>query len=280
MAIADILSWLRLGPPPPVVAVLRLDGVIGATRPGARGLSMRELAGPIEGATSLRGAKALALVVNSPGGAPVQTALIAKRIRALAAEKKLPVYAFVEDVAASGGYWLASAADEIYADDSSIVGSIGVISAGFGLQGLIERIGVERRLHIKGEHKSLLDPFKPEKTEDVARLDRVLGDIHEAFKAAVRERRGAKLKASEGELFDGEIWTGRRALELGLIDGVGDIRGVMRAKFGDKVKFRNFTPGRSWLERRFGLASGAKREAIFDAIGALEERLLWARYGL
>lgn len=280
MALSDILASLRLGPRSPVVGVLRLDGIIGGPRPGMRGLSIKDLAGPIEAAFKIGGAKAVALVVNSPGGAPVQTALIARRIRTLAAEKKLPVYAFVEDVAASGGYWLASAADEVYADESSIIGSIGVISAGFGLQGLIERIGVERRVHTKGEHKSMLDPFRPEKSEDVARLDRVLGDIHDSFKAAVRERRGAKLKAPEAELFTGEIWTGRRALELGLIDGLGDVRSVMRAKFGDKVKFRSVMPGRSWLERRLGLRLGAKDDPTAAIIGAVEERLLWARYGL
>ena len=282
MAISDILGALGVMPRRPLVVVLRLDGVIGALRPGSRGLSIRDLAGPIETAAGISGIKALALVVNSPGGAPVQTALIAKRIRALAAEKKFPVYAFVEDIAASGGYWLAAAADEIYADESSIVGSIGVVSAGFGLQGLIERIGVERRVHAKGERKSMLDPFRPEKAEDVARLDRVLGDIHEAFKGQIRERRGARLKASEDELFSGEIWTGRRALELGLIDGLGDLRSVMRAKFGDKVKFRSVVAGRNWLQRRLGLdfALGGGRDKIAEALGALEERLLWARYGL
>jgi signal peptide peptidase SppA len=198
----------------PVVAVVRLAGVIGSLGPWRGGLSLAGLAGTLERAFALGGIKAVALAINSPGGSPVQSSLIAARIRALASEKKLPVFAFAEDVAASGGYWLATAGDEIYADESSIVGSIGVISAGFGFPELLQRLGVERRVHTAGVRKSMLDPFRPESPEDVARLEALQGEIHDSFKAHVRERRGARLKADDDTLFSGEFWSGKRALPL------------------------------------------------------------------
>src|SRR5229473_645427 len=203
----------------PAVPVVRLSGVIAAGGMlGSRGLSIESVAPLLARAFSLRGAKAVALALNSPGGSPVQSALIAQRIRLLAAEKKLPVIAFVEDVAASGGYWLACAADEIIADPASIVGSIGVVSASFGFQDLIARIGVERRVHTSGERKAMLDPFRPEDPNDVERLKALQTEIHGDFKTWVRERRGLRLKGSDDTLFSGEFWTGRRALEFGLID--------------------------------------------------------------
>ncbi|MBM3569227.1 MAG: S49 family peptidase [Alphaproteobacteria bacterium] len=262
----------------PVVPVVRLHGVIGGIGrlPGARGLTLAQVAPWLERAFGLRGAKAVALSINSPGGAPVQSALIAGRVRALAAEKKLPVIAFIEDVAASGGYWLASAADEIYADPASVVGSIGVISAGFGFAGALERLGIERRLHVQGERKSLLDPFRPERPEDVARLERLQRDIHEQFKAQIRQRRGARLKGEEAALFSGEIWTGREALALGLVDGLGDLRGEMRRRFGDKVKLRPIGGESGWLRRRFGLGG----EVAAEALALIEERAAYARFGL
>ena len=263
----------------PVVAVVRLAGVIGSLGPWRGGLSLAGLAATLERAFALGGIKAVALAINSPGGSPVQSSLIAARIRALAREKKLPVFAFAEDVAASGGYWLATAGDEIYADESSIVGSIGVISAGFGFPDLLQRMGVERRVHTAGPRKAMLDPFRPESPEDVARLEALQHDIHASFKAHVRERRGARLKAEDETLFSGEFWTGRRALELGLIDGIGDLRSVMRARFGDKVILRAVGGQRSWLMRRMGL-SALPEDWAHDLIGAVEERALWARYGL
>jgi signal peptide peptidase SppA len=269
-----------LADPPPVVAVLRLGGVIASgAMLGRAGLNLAGLAGPIEAAFSLRRVKAVALAINSPGGSPVQSALIAGRLRQMADEKKLPLFAFAEDVAASGGYWLATAADEIFADPSSIVGSIGVISSGFGFTGLIDRIGVERRLHTSGERKSFLDPFRPEQPEDVARLKGLQAELHDNFKAQVLARRGAKLSADPAVLFSGEFWTGARAKELGLIDGLGDLRSVMRARFGDRVKLRRVGPPRSWLRRRLGLNSlaGGFAGAL---VGAAEERALWQRYGL
>jgi signal peptide peptidase SppA len=263
----------------PVVAVVRLAGIIGSLGPWRGGLTLAGLAPTLERAFALGGTKAVALAVNSPGGSPVQSSLIAARIRALAGEKKLPVFAFAEDVAASGGYWLATAGDEIYADESSIVGSIGVISAGFGFQELLQRLGVERRVHTAGPRKAMLDPFRPESAEDVARLESLQREIHETFKAQVRNRRGARLKADDDTLFSGEFWSGRRALELGLIDGIGDMRTVLRARFGDKVRLRLVGGQRGWLMRRLRLAT-APDDWARDLIGAIEERALWARFGL
>jgi serine protease SohB len=268
--------------PPPVVAVVRLSGVIGQLGPWHRGLSLATLAAPIERAFKLRHLKAVALAVNSPGGSPVQSALIARRIRALAAEKEVPVLAFAEDIAASGGYWLACAADEIFADESSIIGSIGVVSAGFGFPDLLSRLGVERRLHTSGERKAMLDPFLREQPDDVERLKGIQRDIHGSFQAMVDECRGDRLKAPPEELFSGEFWTGRRALELGLIDGIGDLRGVMRERFGDKVKLRSVGAARPWWCRRLGFAHGAAESADWaaGALAAVEERFFWGRFGL
>ena len=242
------------------------------------------LAGPIERAFRVRGAAAVALDINSPGGSPVQSALLFKRIRSLAEERNVRVLAFTQDVAASGGYWLACAGDEIFAEDNSIVGSIGVISSSFGLQDMIARIGVERRVHTSGERKSFLDPFEAEKPEDVERLRALQSEMHESFRNLVRSRRGGKLKAEESVLFSGEFWTGRQALDLGLIDGLGDLRSVLRARYGSKVRFRVFGTESRWLRRRLGL--GSRTSAIDagglvdDMIGALEARAVWARYGL
>lgn len=287
----SLLARLPLGrfqPVRPLVTVLRLGGVIGQVGPLRAGLSLARLAPAIERAFSLPGVKAVALAINSPGGSPVQSALIARRIRQLAAEKKLPVVAFAEDVAASGGYWLACAADEIYADRSSILGSIGVIAAGFGFQDMIERIGVQRRVYTAGDRKSMLDPFRPENPDDVARLKEIQADIHESFKAWVRERRGDRLRGTPEELFSGEFWTGPRALELGLIDGLDDLRSAMRRRFGDDVKLRLVGEERSWLRRRlltqsdFGSAGASLLPGSWpeDLLAALEARALWSRFGL
>ncbi|MEE8275915.1 MAG: S49 family peptidase [Alphaproteobacteria bacterium] len=275
----------RFRSPPPAVGVLRLAGILGQLGPVRRGLTLAALADSIERAFSLRHLEAVALAINSPGGSPVQAALIARRIRALAEEKGVPVYAFAEDVAASGGYWLALAGDEIYAEESSIIGSIGVVSAGFGFPGLLKRIGIERRLHTAGERKAMLDPFLQERTDDVERLKTIQRDIHESFERIVRERRGGKLAAPEEELFSGEFWTGRRALELGLIDGIGDMRTVLRERFGDRVRLRLVGDRRRWWRRRFGFTGGWREppdagQWVGGALAAVEERLLWGRFGL
>lgn len=255
----------------PLVAVIRLSGVIAS---GGRGgvLSDAATAPIIERAFKKGKPKAVALALNSPGGSPVQSSLIAARIRRLAQENEVPVYAFVEDVAASGGYWLACAADEIWADESSILGSIGVISAGFGFADFIERYGVERRVHTAGKSKSILDPFRPEKPEDLEKLREIQEDIHASFIDHVKARRGEKL--ADRELFTGEFWTGRKATELGLADGIGHLKPKMQDLFGDKVQFAVYGPKRGWLSR-FG------SHLIADLFtGALQDRAHWARYGL
>jgi len=225
---------------------------------------------------------AVALLVNSPGGSPTQSALVADRIRRLADDRSVPVLAFCEDVAASGGYWLACAADEIYAHATSIIGSIGVISQGFGLEGLLQRIGVQRRLYTAGESKSRLDPFLPEKPEDVAWLRSLQDQLHAMFAEWVRERRGARL-ATGADLFTGEVWTGAAALELGLIDGLGTARGVLAQRFPDAEP--TLVEGRKPLLARLGLGSApaagvSVTESILAVAHAAEIRSTWARYGL
>jgi len=272
--------------PAPVVAVIRLAGPIGNIGVIRSGLSLARLAGVIERAFSLAELKAVALVVNSPGGSAVQSALIAKRIRDLATEKNVPVFAFAEDVAASGGYWLACAADEIYANASSIVGSIGVISAGFGFTALIDKIGVQRRVYTAGEKKAMLDPFEPEDPDDIERLRGIQRDIHLNFQAWVRERRGLRLRGLDSELFSGEFWTGPRAVELGLIDGIDDLRGHMRRRYGERVKLRLVSAPTPWLRRVFGPRVDGAAVPTWpaawaeDMISAVETRALWSRYGL
>ena len=275
----------------PVVAVLRLSGVIAASSRLHPGLNLAALAPHIEAAFSQRRLKAVALAINSPGGSPAQTSLIFRRIRALAAEKDVPVLAFTEDVAASGGYWLACAADEIFADESSIIGSIGVVASSFGFVELMEKFGVERRLHTQGDKKSLMDPFSPEKPADVRRLTALQKDIFEAFKDTVRERRGKKLKLAERQAFSGEIWTGRKALKHGLIDGIGDLRSVMRERYGDDVRFKVLgrEPGLlgRLMRRRFsGTGTAFPDTPVMPGnwadqlISAVEARTLWSRFGL
>lgn len=280
--------------PKPVVAVVRLSGVIAdRSGIGRSGLSAVSLITVLESAFELPHLKAVALSINSPGGSPVQSSLIAKRIRALAEQHEIPVIAFAEDVAASGGYWLACAADEIYADESSVIGSIGVISAGFGFQNAIKKLGVERRVHTAGEMKSTLDPFLREKPEDVARLLDLQQDVFDSFTEMVRERRKGKLKVPEEELFNGAFWTGRRALEMGLIDGLGELTEVMQERYGDKVRFRPIEQRRGWLKQKFGLGAQVKTSVkswshpqgnissiVDDVLVAIEDRGLWNKFGL
>ncbi len=262
----------------PVVPVLRFSGVIGQAGLGRKGLTLEDLNDSIERAFKTKKKAAVAISINSPGGSPVQSALIAARIRALAEEQDIPVYAFCEDVAASGGYWLACAADHIYAESASIVGSIGVISAGFGFTELIAKAGVERRVHTAGKSKAMLDPFSPEDPKDVERLTAIQEDVHEQFKDWIRERRGARLGEKANELFDGTFWTGRKAVELGLTDGVGNLHGVLREKFGEKVKLRQIKLARGWLQKRFGVNHGG--EIASQVLATIEERAVWSRYGL
>jgi signal peptide peptidase SppA len=277
--------WRRLPlgpfrPLEPTVAVLRLDGVIGGR--GQRSLTLRRFAGVIDRAFAVRGLKAVALAINSPGGSPAQSALLYRRIRQLASERNVPVLAFTEDVAASGGYWLALAADEIYAEDTSLVGSIGVISSGFGFVDVLNKLGVERRLYTSGENKSLLDPFLPEVPHDIERLKTLQTDLHDSFKDMVRERRGVKLKGDEAQIFSGEVFTGRRALGLGLVDGLGDLRGITRERFGEEVRLRIFEPERrrSFLMRWFSPFGSEAGDIAGELLNRIEERLVWSRFGL
>jgi len=272
----------------PTVAVIRLAGVIAAGGRLRGSLNMAAIAPLLERAFALKRVKAVALQINSPGGAPAQTSLLFQRIRALADEKKIPVLAFIEDAAASGGYWLACAADEIYADRNSIVGSIGVIYAGFGLDQAIAKLGVERRLHTAGEKKSILDPFLPEKPDDVARLAGLQQEIHARFKELVRLRRGDRIKSDDDILFSGEFWTGQRAFDLGLIDGFGEMTSVLKARFGPDVRLRPVSAPRSVFDlvRRgeVGVAdsgsSGFGTSFADGVLAAVEARLWWNRLGL
>lgn len=264
----------------PRVAVLRLSGAIGQTGAFRRGLSLDSLAQPIASAFSSSRTEAIALAINSPGGSPVQSSLIQKRIRQLADEKKKPVYAFVEDVAASGGYWLAMAADEIHADAGSIVGSIGVVSAGFGFTEAIAKLGIERRMYTAGTRKAMLDPFQKERPADVKKLKELQADLHALFQELVRERRGERLKGAEADLFSGDVWTGRRALDLGLIDGIGDLRSVMRGKYGEKVRLNLVNGPKGGLRKLFGGESLLPPDLPGEIVAAIEERALWSRFGL
>jgi signal peptide peptidase SppA len=271
----------------PVVPVVRLAGVIGVSTPLRSALTLAGVARALERAFGMRQARAVAIVVNSPGGAPVQSHLIYRRIRQLAAENNRPVIAFAEDVAASGGYMVACAADEIICDPSSIVGSIGVVGSSFGFSGLIDKLGIERRLYTSGDHKAMLDPFLPEKPDDVERLKSVQREIHEGFIDLVKQSRGSRLKGQEKTLFSGEYWTGSKAIELGLADALGDLRGTLRARFGDDVLTPLVAPARGWFGRvQPGVGAGdidsLLRGGDFaeQIISALEARALWARYGL
>ncbi len=267
----------------PLVTAVRLSGAIGGAVPLRSGLSIAGVAPLLERAFSPAGLKGVALVVNSPGGSPAQSHLIFKRVRALAEEKKVPVFVFVEDAAASGGYMIACAGDEIYADPSSIVGSIGVVSASFGLNRFIERFGIERRVHTAGENKAMLDPFRPEDPKDIERLKALQARIHDSFVRLVKTRRGTKLKVDNPDLFSGAFWVGDEAADLGLVDGIGDIRSVLRGRFGDKVQIRVIPPARPNLIARLLNRNPLSPESLFDpseAIGAIEERAAWARLGL
>ncbi len=274
----------------PVVPVIRLHGVIGVSSPLRPGLSLAGTAKMLDKAFAVPRAAAVAIVINSPGGSPVQSHLIYKRIRELADEKNRRVIVFVEDVAASGGYMIACAGDEVFADPHSIVGSIGVVGGSFGLNKLIEKIGVERRLYTSGDHKAMLDPFLPENPDDVARLKKLQREIHDGFIALVKSRRGSKLNGPENDLFSGEYWTGSRGLELGLVDGIGDLRGILRQRFGDKLVTPLISAERGWFGRRAGGVAGGGLMGMpvgfsaggfaEDLISALEARSVWARFGL
>lgn len=268
-------KFLKRGPKIPVI---RLSGVIADTVTRRGALSYVRTRRVIEKAFSYTKAPAVAVVINSPGGAPAQSQLIAGLIRQLADEKEITVYAFVEDVAASGGYWLACAADHIYVQETSIVGSIGVISAGFGLEGFLDRHDIKRRLYTSGREKSMLDPFLPEKPGDVARLKEVQMQIHAHFINWVKDRRGGKLEGTDEELFEGRFWTGSAALDMGIADEIGDVRTVMREKYGEDIRLIELSP-----DKRLPFlpsVPGVSDAWVDDAIRAVEDRALWGRFGV
>jgi signal peptide peptidase SppA len=271
-----------------VVPVVRLSGLIGAVTPLRPGMSLAGLARTLDRAFGIKNAKAVALLINSPGGSPVQSRQIYLRIRQLAAEKKLPVLVFVEDVAASGGYMIACAGDEIFCDPSSILGSIGVVGGSFGFQELIKKVGIERRLYTAGEHKAMLDPFLPENPDDVARVKALQRQIHAVFIELVKQSRGGRLRGSDDVLFTGEYWSGETSVSLGLADAIGDLRSTLRARYGDKVLTPVIAPPTGLLAGLFGRKSaGAGALAPLDGIAglpdevisALESRAIWAKFG-
>jgi len=278
----------RLRPGTAVVPVVRLSGLIGAVTPLRPGMSLAGIARTLERAFGIKSAKAVALVINSPGGSPVQSRQIYLRIRQLAAEKKLPVLVFVEDVAASGGYMIACAGDEIFCDPSSILGSIGVVGGSFGFQELIKKAGVERRLYTAGAHKAMLDPFLPENPDDVARVKALQREIHAIFIALVKQSRGARLKGADDVLFSGEYWAGETSVSLGLADAVGDLRSTLRSRYGEKVLTPVIAPASGMLSSLFGRRSpGAGSLSSLEGIpglpdeliSALETRAIWAKFG-
>jgi signal peptide peptidase SppA len=273
----------------PVVPVLRLTGAIGMVTPLRPGLSIASLAEPLQKAFEMSKTPSVALIVNSPGGSAVQSSLILKRIRALAVEHKKKVHVFCEDVAASGGYYIAIGGDEIFAEPSSIVGSIGVISSGFGFVEAIDKLGIERRVYTAGRSKAILDPFLPQKAEDIERLAVLQRDAHDVFIGAVKERRAGKLKAPDTELFSGAFWSGKQALEFGLIDGITDIRTRMRELYGDSVKLKVVPVERPGLLAKLRRSpsledvsslTGGKTILTDEVLSTIETRALWARYGL
>ncbi|WP_138380651.1 S49 family peptidase [Luteithermobacter gelatinilyticus] len=274
--------------PAPVVAVLPLEGPIGVSGRFSSSLNLAKVEKDIEAAFDVYNVKAVALAINSPGGSPVQSDLIMRRIRALSEEKNIPVFAFAEDVAASGGYLLSLAGDEIYAHRASIVGSIGVISAGFGFDKAIEKLGVDRRVYTAGEHKSILDPFQPEQEKDVKIIKGLQNRIHDFFKEIVKERREGKLKGTQKVMFSGLFWTGEEAVKLGLVDGLGDLRTVMREKYGKRTRFKRIQGEKGFLKGLLGIVRRYVPQASLpqsrklpqEILAALEERAEWSRYGL
>jgi signal peptide peptidase SppA len=288
VSIEKWMSWIpaRLRPGRAVVPVVRLSGVIGAVTPLRPGMSLAGVARMLERAFAVKNAKAVALLINSPGGSPVQSRQIYLRIRQLAEEKKLPVLVFVEDVAASGGYMIACAGDEIFCDPSSILGSIGVVGGSFGFQELIKKLGVERRLYTAGTHKAMLDPFLPENPDDVARLKALQREIHTIFIALVKQSRGARLKGADDVLFTGEYWAGDTSISLGLADAIGDLRSTLRARYGDKVQTPLIAPASGMLSSLLGrrspgvLAAWESASSLpEEAISAFETRAIWAKFG-
>lgn len=270
----------KFGDAPPIIPVVKLSGVIGESQRFAQALNLASCAQDLQKAFGNTQADAVAIIINSPGGSPVQSGLIFSRIRSLAEEKEKTVLVFAEDVAASGGYLIALAGDEIFVHDASIVGSIGVISAGFGFVDLMDKVGVQRRVYTAGESKSMLDPFQPEKEEDIARVKGLQSDIHSYFKDLVRARRGSKLKAPRKQLFSGDVWVGSKAITAGLVDGIGDVRSVLRERYGKDVRMPLINSSRRlklpFLSQIKSGTSGLAQEGLAE----MRAQAYWSRYGL
>ena len=268
----SLLSFFRKSQ---YVSCIPLNGIIAPNMGRRKGLNLHELDKVIEQAFSVKNLKAVVLQINSPGGSPVQSEMISKRIRDLSEKKNVPVLAFVEDVAASGGYWLACAADEIFASKASIIGSIGVVSSGFGFDKAIEKIGIDRRLYTSGENKAILDPFLPENKDDVKRLKAIQKELHNQFISFVKSRRGSKITNKDKDLFTGAFWSGQKSLDLGLIDAFGEMKFILKERFGEDIKIREFAPKKKFFG--FGsLLSGSLDVLIYK----VEERISFKRFGL
>ena len=258
-----------------VIAVLRLSGVIGKVSTMQSGLTLESLNELIEKAFKIKKLKALCLIINSPGGSPVQSELIAKRIRDLAKENKIKIYSFIEDMAASGGYWLACSGDWIYASYSSVIGSIGVVSSGFGFHEAINKLGIERRVYTEGKNKAILDPFKPINKEDLKIIKDLQKQVYEHFVEYVKTRRVGKLTQQDEILFNGEFWAGQTALDYGLIDGIGDMYSVMKEKFGDNIKFQYLCAKQPWLKKKLGMGSKILTDNLANSlIDAVENKIV------
>jgi len=282
----QLLSLLPMfTPSKPVIAILRLCGVIGKTGSFKSGLTIESLNELIEKAFEIKKLLAVCLIINSPGGSPVQSELIAARIRSLAQEKKVKVYSFVEDVAASGGYWLACAGEQIYACSSSIIGSIGVVSSGFGFHEAINKLGIERRVYSQGKNKSVLDPFKPEQESDIEIVKNIQKQIHDHFIDYVKERRAGKLTQTDDILFNGEFWTAQSALDYGLIDGVDNIYNVIKKKFGKDVKIEYIANKQSWFKKKVGLinhetAQDFSQTLVDSLIDSVETKIMYDKFNM
>ncbi len=263
-----------------VIAVLRLSGVIGKVSSVKSGLTIESLNELIEKAFNIKNIKALCLIINSPGGSPVQSELIAKRIRSLASEKKIPVYSFIEDVAASGGYWLACIGDQIYASRSSIIGSIGVITSGFGFSAAINKLGIERRIYAAGQNKSILDPFQPVQEEDIKIIKKLQEQVHLHFIDYVKERRTGKLTQDDNILFNGEFWSGETATDFGLIDGIDDMYNFIQQKYGD-VNIKYISPKQSWFKKKLGISKQEIVQQFSDRlIESIDNKIAYNKFDI
>ncbi|XVN42822.1 MAG: S49 family peptidase [Candidatus Rickettsia vulgarisii] len=279
---ASKLSWLfsilPIGPKEPVIAVLHLNGVIGKVSAVKSGLCIESLNDLIERAFAVKNLTAVCLTINSPGGSPVQSDLIAKRIRSLAKENEIPVYSFIEDMAASGGYWLACIGDKIYASRSSIIGSIGVISAGFGFNEAIKKLGIERRVYAEGKNKSILDPFQPAQEEDVKIIKHLQKQVHENFIDYVKERRAGKLTQEDNILFNGKFWAGQTAVDYGLIDGIDDMYNFINQKYG-KATIKHISAKQSWIKKNLGMAQQNFAKNLSDSfVEAVDNKVNYDMY--